>query len=75
MRLTGDAARRFLDAARHPDPDAIRRRDEFLAEIARSGSFRREGADIVMDIELRQQNKGEREYVEQDGEEGLNQGF
>lgn len=48
--LTSETAREFFYAARHPDVEELRRRDEILVEMERQYPYRQEGIDLVMDI-------------------------
>lgn len=48
--LRGETARNFFYAARHPDREELRRRDQILAEIEQNFSYREDGTDLVMDI-------------------------
>ena len=52
--IEGEAARKFLERMRHPDPEMIRRRDEMFARfdrIAEACNFRTEAnGDMAIDI-------------------------
>lgn len=48
--IEGDAAREFMELARHPDPEYIRRRDELFAQWDAMFSPIQEGGDIVLEI-------------------------
>ena len=48
--IAPEAAQAFLEAARRPDPETLRRRDAFLARIRTECVYRREGSDLVMEL-------------------------
>lgn len=48
--LNGETARKFFHAARNPDTEELRRRDEILSAMERDFPYRVDGADFVMEI-------------------------
>lgn len=48
--IEGEAARKFLESARHPDPEMIRRRDALFAQWDAMFSPIQDGGDIVLEI-------------------------
>lgn len=50
IRIEGEAAHEFLEAAWRPDPEALRRRDEMFRQWEAERVSRQEGADIALEI-------------------------
>ena len=48
--ISRQSARSFFEEARHPDPEMMRRRDDFFSYLDTQCIYRHEGANLVMEI-------------------------